>query len=123
MSVFKTASRSKTRVQTTRGLLSAEQLWDLPIDELDKLAVTLEDDLQKSGRKSFLKKQSPKDEIAELKFNLVREILESKVAESEKAQADQAKKQSNERILTLIQNKKEKALESLTVEELEKLLS
>ena len=35
MNIFEEASRKKIRVKTSRGSLSVEKLWDLPLEELD----------------------------------------------------------------------------------------
>ena len=41
--MYKEASRKKTRFATSKGSLSAEQLWDLSIADLDTLAVSLDE--------------------------------------------------------------------------------
>jgi hypothetical protein len=122
MSMYKQASRLKLRFQTSKGPLTTEQLWDLSISELDKLAVFLEKDYEKSDGKSFVRKSSEKDKVAKLRFDLVLDVLNTKMEEDEAARNASDTKAHNERILALIAKKKESALESLTVEELEKQL-
>ena len=53
MENFKQASKEKLRIQTNKGLLSVEQLWDLSLSDLDILAVSLENEYKESGKKSF----------------------------------------------------------------------
>jgi hypothetical protein len=120
--MYKQASRLKLRFQTSKGPLTTEQLWDLSISELDKLAVFLEKDYEKSDGKSFVRKSSEKDKVAKLRFDLVLDVLNTKMEEDEAARNASDTKAHNERILALIAKKKESALESLTVEELEKQL-
>ena len=53
--IFKQASQLALRIETNKGSLSVEQLWTLKLSELDQLAVSLEEVLEKSAGKSFLK--------------------------------------------------------------------
>ena len=68
MENYKLATQQKARFQTKRGLLSTEQLWDLSLNELDELAVSLENEYKESGKKSFLVAKSVKDKTTKLKF-------------------------------------------------------
>lgn len=120
--MYKQASKQKLRYQTNKGLLTTEQLWDLSITELDRLAVILEEDYDKSKGKSFISVKSEKDAAIKLRFDIVLDILNTKVDEAEKQRAHLNDKEHNEKILSLINKKKESSLENLSVEELEKQL-
>ncbi len=119
---YKKASRLKVRFQTTKGLLSTEQLWDLNLNDLDKLAVQLEEAC-KNTNKSFLYKKTTEDEIAKLKFDIVMDILETKITELEALQKEQESKVYDQKIMQLIQSKKDEQLSKLSIEELEKMLN
>lgn len=122
MSDFKEASKLKLRIATTVGLLSIEQLWDLPLAELDKTAVKLEEEYKESGKKSFLVAKSKKDKQAKLAFDIVLEVLSDKVEERDTA-ADAAKiKAHNQKILGKIAEAEDKELNDLSPEELKKML-
>ena len=122
MSNFKEAVKSKLRISTTVGLLSVEQLWDLPLAQLDKIAVDLEEQYKESGKKSFLVSKSKKDKDIKLAFDIVLEILEDKVEERDLATKASTVKEHNQKILSKIQEAKDKELDGLSAEELEKLL-
>ena len=122
MSNFKEAVKSKLRIPTIVGLLSVEQLWDLPLAELDKTAVKLEEEYKESGKKSFLVSKSKKDKDIKLAFDIVLEILEDKVEERDLALKASTIKEHNQKILNKIQEAKDKELDGLSAEELEKLL-
>ena len=122
MSNFKEAVKSKLRISTTVGLLSVEQLWDLPLAQLDKIAVDLEEQYKESGKKSFLVSKSKKDKDIKLAFDIVLEILEDKVEERDLALKASTIKEHNQKILSKIQEAKDKELDGLSAEELEKLL-
>lgn len=120
--MYKEASQLKLRVQTNKGLLSIEQLWDLSIEELDVLAVRLETEYKLSGKKSFIVKKSPKDKEIKLKFDIVLDILTSKVDEQDLLTNAREIKEHNQKVLTLIAEKQDEELKSKSVAELEKLL-
>ena len=120
--MYKEASRLKLRFTTSKGQLSAEQLWDLSITELDKIAVSLQDEYENSKGKSFITKKSEKDKIVKLRFDIALDVLITKVDEAENAREKSEAKAHNEKILALINKKKEQSLEELSAEELEKLL-
>ena len=119
--MYKEATKLKLRFTTTRGTLATEQLWDLSIDALDKLAIEAEKAYKDSGKKSFVVKKSKKDKLLKLKFDIILDILTTKVEEKEEQQNALEVKRHNERIDELIMKKKEEQLAGLSVEELEKL--
>lgn len=122
MSNFKEASRQKLRFQTPVGLVTTEQLWDLPLQELDAMAVKLEEDYNKSGKKSFLVAKSKKDKQIKLALDIIIEVLVDKVQERDAAAQAASDKEHNQKILERIQQAKDKELDGLSVKELEKLL-
>lgn len=122
MEYYKLATKQKLRFQTSKGLLTVEQLWDLSLMDLDALAVSLEVAHQESGGKSFLKKKSEKDRTAKLRFDIVLDVLGSKVEESDAAREAFENKEHNQRILGLIAEKKEEALKNKSIKELESMI-
>lgn len=121
MENFKLASQQKLRIQTTRGPLSVEQLWDLNVNELDAVAVQLETEHEASGKKSFLVKRSVKDRAVKLRFDIVLEILNTKVEEAEAAREAAENKAHNAEIDSLIAEKKAEGLKKKSIKELENM--
>lgn len=122
MDIFKLASQQKLRFQTSKGLLSVEQLWDLSVADLDTLAVSLEEEHQSSGRKSFVIKRSVKDKTIKLRFDVVLDVLNTRVEESQAAQEVKATKEHNSKILQLIADKEDESLKGKSVKQLEAML-
>lgn len=120
--IFKQASKLKLRFQTTKGILSTEQLWDLSLADLDTLAVSLEEAVTKSKSKSFLVKQTTENETVKLQFDVVLNVLKTKSEELEQIKSAREIKAHNAKILSLIAEKQEEGLKSKSVEDLEKLL-
>lgn len=122
MDIYKQASQQKLRVDTTKGSLSTEQLWELSIAELDKLAVSLQKEYDNSAPASFLAKRSTKDKTAKLRFDLVVDILQTKVAIDDAAKLARENKEHNEEILNLIAEKERDELKGKSAAELRKML-
>lgn len=122
MDNFKLASQQKLRFQTSKGSLSTEQLWDLSLNDLDTLAVSLEEEHKKSGRKSFLVRSSTKDKTSKLRFDIVLDILSTKVEDANAASEAQEIREHNKKIVNLISEKKEESLKGKSIAELEAML-
>lgn len=120
--MYKEAARKQTRFQTSKGLLTVEQLWTLSIEELDKLAVKLQDDYDNSKGRSFVSKRSVKDKDIKLQFDIVLDILNTKVEEEDAAQQRADNKAHNKKILELIASKKDAELQGKSVKQLEAML-
>lgn len=122
MDNFKLAAQQKLRFQTPKGLLSTEQLWELSIPELDSMAVALESEYKQSGKKSFVEKSTEKDKTTKLKFDIVIDILETKVEAEQVATKLKEDKEHNAKILSLIAEKKDESLKGKSIKELENML-
>lgn len=122
MENYKEASRQKLRFQTSKGLLSSEQLWDLSLTDLDTLAVSLQESYENSKGKSFLEKRTTKDKTLKLQFDIVLDVLQTKAAEVEAAQTERENKEHNQKILELIKEKQDDSLKGKSIKELEKML-
>jgi hypothetical protein len=122
MENYKLASKLKLRVNTSKGSLTVEQLWDLSLEDLDKLAVELEEQYKSSGKKSFLVKKSAKDQSLKLRFDIVEDILTTKLNAAEEASTAMEIKKHNQSILTLIEEKRMEEVKGKSIAELEKML-
>lgn len=122
MEIFKQASQQKVRFTTKKGLLSAEQLWDLSVTDLNEVAVALDSEYEQSGKKSFLTTRSVKDKTAKLKFDVVIDVLNTKVDAEEVAKSRAEKREKNKKIIALIAEKQDESLKNKSVKQLEAML-
>lgn len=124
MDIYKKASKSKLRFESSKGNLTTEQLWELSISDLDDMARSLETQYKASGTKTFIPnvKKSPKDTESKLKFDLVIDILETKVNDREEATKSAETRIHNQKITDLIAQKQEGAMADLSIEELQNLM-
>lgn len=126
--MFEKASRMKLRFPTVRGLLSAEDVWEMPLANirdgfsLDGLAVMLDKKLKESNVTSFVTKKSGPDEVTQLQFDIVKHIIDVRVAESEAAFKAREIKENNQKILQLIAEKSNEELRGKSIEELQAML-
>lgn len=121
--IFEKAARIKLRFQTVIGTLSVEQLWDLPLEtgngNLYRLAEELQTALKIESKPAkalaFFKKAALTDEVTELKFEIVKHIVITRVAEIE-ANTNKAVRASELKELdTLIAAKEAEAKSSLSL--------
>lgn len=117
--IYKKAAKLKLRFDTQVGSLTCEQLFDFNLSQLDELAVHYNELHEKSSTKSYLSETTPEDKVAKLRFDIVLDILKSKQANQERAAKSEATKLKNQKILDILNKKKDSALEDLSVEELE----
>lgn len=124
MSIFEHASKAKLRFQTVKGNLTVEQLWDLPLDKgevnLYQLATELLVDTQNKPEQalSFFKKTTSKNELAQLKFDIVKHIVTTKVAEIEDKTNEAVKQSEIAELDKLIAAKEAEAKAGLSLDEL-----
>mgnify|MGYP003403437656 CR=1 FL=1 len=120
--MYKEFIKNKKRIQTNKGLLSAEQLWDLSQPDLDALAVSLDEAYKNSKGKSFLEKKTAKDKDIKEALDIVLDVLYTKQEEIDAAKESAETKRHNDKILNLIATKREEALANKSEKELMAML-
>lgn len=126
--LFLLASRAKFRFNTPSGVITVEDLWDLPLSgrraNLDDIAKALNKQLKSaSEEQSFVKPSAPATSEIQAKFDLVLYIIKTKIEERDAAQARADKEANKQKIMALIDRKKDEALASKSAEELQELLN
>lgn len=116
--MFEKASRMKLRFEFM-GQISTEDLWDLSVEVLDELYGKLRMQQKNSNEDSLLKKKSKESEILNLRINLVKHVVETRLNEAEARMASAQIKLQKEKISTIIQKKRDEGLENMSIEELQ----
>lgn len=116
--MYKQAARMKLRFSTPQGSLSPEQLWDLSLEQLDTLAVSLERKSKRAAKKTFLETRTEENVIDKLRFDIALDILTTKVDEQTAAQNAAETKAKRDQILGLLAKKRDEALEGKSEAEL-----
>jgi hypothetical protein len=127
MDNFKKASQLKLRFNTNKGVLSVEQLWDLNQTQLATLVRSIKTELKSSNlddELSFLSDTIPTKVDAEnqLRFDIAKDIYVTKQEEAKALRDEKQKKEHNQKIMELIQAKKEGELQNKSIEELTAML-
>lgn len=128
--IFEQASRQKIRFTTPVGLLTLEDLWDLPLSSnnankpnLNAIAVGLYNELKGEADEVSFVNPAPtgQKKALQLAFDVVKHIIDVRVAERDKA-ADAAKRaETKQKILEIMSKKENQELEGKSLEELKKL--
>jgi len=125
MNNFQQASKLKLRFNTPKGLLSTEQLWDLTLVDLTTSIKASKKLLNKTEDNdlSFLEiTTTVADQIEQLRFEILKEVYLTKKADNEAIRTAKENKEHNQKIMQLIEQKKDDKLSGLSIEELEKML-
>jgi hypothetical protein len=126
--MFEQISRLKLRFESVSGLITVEDLWDLPLTSerranLNDIAIGLSRKLKDSENESFVVKATPKNEELQLKFEAVKHIIAVRLAEAEHAKQLKENREKKERILAIIDKKQNAALEGASLEELQGMVN
>lgn len=119
MNIFERAARAKLRFDY-RGKISAEDLFDLPLGTLDAIYSELRAVQKSSSEDSLLKKETKEGRILDLRIDLVKHVVTTKLQEDEARKTRASIKIQKEKIASIIAKKQDEGLEGLSVEELQK---
>ena len=120
---FEKASRLRLRFATAIGILTVEDLWDLPLTSqrsvsLDDVARALNKELKETETESFVIAAPVKDTTTQLMFDLVKHVIAVRLAEAEEARTAKDRRDKKQKLLGIIARKQDQALEETSVEDL-----
>ena len=125
--MFEKATRKKYRFNSSKGMLTVEDLWDIPLTSntdrpnLDTIARNLFLELKEQGDVSFVTPVKNNDALQD-RFELVKHIIDIRLAERDArnlAAENAAKKQH---LLGVIEAKENAALQDMPLDELKKMV-
>lgn len=122
MNIFEQASKQRIRFHTPRGVLTVEDMWTADLEMVDMIAVSFQEDLERTTTKSFLKDVNEENKHMRLKLDILKHIIEARVAEIEEAKQAARRKKRNELIMRIIESKQNEELENKSIEELTELM-
>lgn len=120
--LFFTAAKSQYRFTSNKGQLSVEDLFSLSLTALDAIAVGIDEEIQKLGRKSFISKTTNQNTDLSNKLEIVKLIIQDKQDEAENRKARAEKAGQKAFLEGLLQKKKIEKLEGLSEEDIQKQL-
>lgn len=126
--MFELALRKKLRWVTSRGLMSLEELWEIPLTSkdgfnLDAIGLAAEDALAAHGRSLVKRTKSPDEALASLRFDIVKYVISTKVAEDEDAKTRASNKKELEKLLKIKEERQNQELLGIDGDELDKRIA
>lgn len=129
--IFVYATRNKLRFSSIRGELSIEQLWDVPLRssrgdgfDLNTIAKAANKALKEISEENFV--ETIKTSVhtrCETALDIVKYVIEVKLAEETAAKDRAAKRQEKEKLLTILAEKQDGKLSDLSEKELQKRIA
>lgn len=122
--LFMKASRRKLRFDSTRGALTVEDLWDLPLTsskgfDLNAVGQTIIRELREHGEESLVTTSvDPRKGELELALEIVKTVIATKQADNAKALAASARREERAKILDALARKDDEALTTASRDEL-----
>lgn len=120
--IFEYATRNKVRFPF-KGLISVEDLWDLPLSGLDSIYKTLNKQAKQADEESLLTTKASVDTELEVQIAIVKHIVSVKLAENEAREKAIARKEQKQKIMSILANKENEALQNSSIEDLQKMLA
>ena len=126
--MFEKAARMRLRFVSVRGSITVEDLWDLPLTSedhlnLDSLAKALNHHLKDSEEESFVVKKTVTNKALELKFEIVKYIIKTRLEEDEVKENAAVTRAKKQKILQIIETKQDEALHDASINDLKEMVS
>ena len=121
MNIFEYAVENKLRFPY-KGNISTEDLYSLSVSELDTIYKTLKREAKRNGEESLLATKSNDDVALDTKIEIVKHIVEKKLAQVEARKTAAANKAKKDKILSILEEKQDAALKNMSEEDLRKML-
>lgn len=128
MNIFEQATRAKIRFSTPVGMLSVEDLWDLPLTStraranLDDVARLLDAELKSTSSVSFVNDVSEVNAKTKLAFDVVIHVINTKIAEQKASQEAAVIREKKQKIMAIIEQKQDAALSAASLDDLHAML-
>lgn len=119
--LFKIATKKKYRF-SYKGQVTVEDLWDLSVEELDKIYKNLKSLQKNASEESLLQTVTKEDKELNNKIEIIKTIVTDKLAAKDRAMKAASQRAQNQRILEIMADKQDAALKEKSIEELQNML-
>lgn len=128
VNLFELAARKAFRFETSKGYVTVEDLFQLPLDSekgasLNQAAKTIARQLKQAEEESFVAVKTSQNTELEQKLELVKHIISIRMEENAAARQAVERKQQREKIASLLAKKQDQDLESKSADELQAMLA
>lgn len=122
MDIFKYAVKKKLRFNY-KGMCTIEDLYDIPLDTLDKMYGALKKEQKNFGVDSLLNKKTLAEKETAIKIEIIESIVKDRLADIERATKAEQTRARNRKIAEIIADKEDAALHDMSVEDLKAMLT
>ena len=105
-----------------RGMINIIDLWELSVQSLDLVFKSLNADYKKSEEESLLSAQTKESEELSEKIEIVKYIVNEKLAEKKAKEDAKKNREMKQRLLEIKAKRQDAALEGLSDAELDKMI-
>lgn len=119
--LFKIASKKKYRFNF-KGVIGVEDLWDLSVENLDKIYKSLKSLQRDASEETLLQTVSKEDKELSNKIEIVKTIVADKLNAKTRAEKAAVQRAQNQRILEIMADKQDAALKEKSIEELQAMI-
>jgi hypothetical protein len=123
MEIYKEAAMRKLRFATSRGAWTAEDLFDLPLKDLDTIARAVNKELKSADEESFIDPKPKASSELTLKLNILKDVIETKQEANKAAKARSEKRAQIDFLKNLLQEKEIDELKGKSRDEIAKQLA
>jgi hypothetical protein len=121
--MYKIAAKQKLRFDSTRGLIATEDLFNLPLEELDIIARTYSKKTKESKEESFIKPvKTDTTSVFKLSLDIVKDVIADKIAARDIAQKAAETKLKKAKILDIMADKENDELKGKSLDDLKEML-
>jgi hypothetical protein len=120
--LFEKATRLKLRFIEGVGQISTEDLWSLSLTRLDALARALNKEMR-DKEVSFIGENNEATSLVQLRFDVVKHIIDVKLAEKDARKQAEDLRQRKEQLRAALADRLHEDLKSKSVDEIQKELA
>lgn len=127
--IFEYASRNKLRFASSRGELTTEQLWDVPLRSTDNfnlnaVAKATNEAVKAANEENFVEtSRSSIHTRIETSFEIIKHVIEVKLADEAATKKRSENKIKREKLLTALSEKQDGKLSEMSERELKKQIA
>lgn len=120
------ALRTHMRFPSTKGNVTLEQLWDVPLRsktgfDLDSIAKNINRDLKQVEEESFVEtSENRKQTELSAALDIVKFVITTKLDEEKAAKSAAERRRERQKLLQILAEKQDGALSELSIEDLKK---
>lgn len=118
--MYKKALKNHLRFESPRGELVTEDLFMLPLKELNELAKKYNRKIKENEEADFLKEKSERETFDDLRFQILLDIIQTKLEDAETRENRAIATQKKNKLLEILQEKEIEHFKSLSPDELRK---